>query len=228
MSGKNLFYIALVSAVFFLSPQSSDAAIPGNRVAATRYDVTVHKVELCTTNACAEAVQVGAGIKTFNIASQNAGADVGSYANAAGLPAGQTFTHVRLTIGMTFTIAGGGLDNGGQNCQTVNGNAAGDHTTVGTGTVGGAGTPMPLTVPNVGTNGIVQADYDVFNLTKQNGAATGTITFPLAAPFKIGANEPLIKVSFDTSSALGVVQTGAGTCAVFPQPPSVNISISAP
>lgn len=203
----------------------SRAVIPGTGVQATQYEITITQVELCTDAACGGSTVVGSGASTFDIAGVGAGADVGSYASTSGLPAGNTFTHVRVTINTAITIAGGGLDNGGQNCQTVTANAAGDHTTVGTGTVGGAGTPMTLTIPNVGVSTVVQSDYDAFNLSKANGAATATITFPLVSPFTVGASEPLVTVAFDTADALGALQTGAGTCAVFPRPPKVTIDI---
>lgn len=201
------------------------AAIPGNGVTATQYELSISQVELCTDSACASSVIVGSGATTFDISSVNAGANVGSYASTAGLAPNQTYSHVRVTIGTVITIAGGGNDNGGQNCQTVTGNAAGSAAGVGTGTVGGAGTSMALTIPNVGVSTVTQADYDGFNLSRTAGATTATITFPLTAPFTVGASEPLIQVTFDTSDALGVVQTGAGTCAVFPRPPSVTIDI---
>ena len=176
-------------------------------------------------SACGGSVIVGSGTTTFDISGVAAGADVGSYASTAGLGAGETYTHVRVTIGTVITIAGGGLDNGGQNCQTVTGNAAGNAAGVGTGTVGGAGTAMALTIPNVGVSTVVQSDYDGFNLSRAAGATTATITFPLTAPFTVGDSEPLVKVTFDTSDALGALQTGAGTCAVFPRPPGVTIDI---
>lgn len=208
-----------------LAAAPAHAVIPGTAVTATQYDITIQQVELCSDAACNASVIVGTGTSTFDIAGVNAGADVGSYASTSGLTAGDTFTHVRVTIGTAITIAGGGLDNGGQNCQTVTGNAAGGHAAVGTGTVGGAGTPMALTIPNVGVGGVTVADYAGFNMTKVNGAATAQITFPLVAPFTVGDAEPLVKITFDTTNALGALQTGAGTCSVFPRPPSVSIDI---
>ena len=222
---KALLLTSVLGGAAVLAPADLHAVIPGTGVTATQYDLTISQVELCSNAACGASVVVGSGNTTFDISSVSAGASVGSYASTAGLVAGETYTHVRVTISTAITIAGGGLDNGGQNCQTATGNAVGSAAAAGTGTVGGAGTAMALTIPNVGVGGSVQADYDAFNLTRAAGATTATITFPLTASFTVGASEPLVQVKFNTSDALGVLQTGAGTCAVFPRPPGVTIDI---
>ena len=211
--------------LLLLHAPGADAQIPGNGVEATQYEVSVSRVELCPDSGCNGAVIIGSGTKTFDIASAAVGADVGNYASISGLSPGETYSHIRVTIGTSFTIAGGGLDDGGQNCQTVTANAAGGHAGVGTGTVGGAGTAMVLTIPNVGVGGITLADYAAFNLTKDDNSATGTITFPLTSTYTVAAAEPLITVTFDTATGLGVLDAGGGNCSVFPRPPGVTITV---
>ena len=77
--------------------------------AATIYKVTMRKVELCTGSTgvdnCDNAVQlvIGSGDKVIDIAAVDAGAVAGSYGNAALLPLGVTYTHMRVTIDRKFT-----------------------------------------------------------------------------------------------------------------------------
>ena len=221
------FGLLAVGGLFLASP--ANAAIPGTTAAATVYNITVTKVELCGSSACTSPFVMGSGTQTFDIAGVSSGADVGGYVSTNGIPLYQTWSHVRVTISTTVSIAGQGTDNGAQACRTVTGQASGNHVGIGTGTVGaGAGTEQSLVIPNDTVGGMTTADYTAYNLSKTAGAGTATIVYPLASPYTCKGLAPRIEVKFDTGAALGLFQTGAGTCGVFPRPPVVTITATDP
>ena len=72
----------------------------------TKYEVTMKKVELCTSSACTTTTVLAEKDGTFDIASASAGADVGSWITGYALEVGTTYTHIKATISSTFTIRG--------------------------------------------------------------------------------------------------------------------------
>ena len=221
----NTFKIALWSVLgLALATGGAQATIPGTTAAADQYEVTVTKVELCRTSACSSPFVMGTGSKMFDIAAVSAGADVGQYVSTDGIPLYQTWSYVRVTISTTVSIAGEGTDNGAQACRTVTGQASGSHTNVGA----GQGTLQDLLIPNDNVSTLTTADYTTYNLSKTAGASTATVLYPLSSPYTCKGKAPRIEVKFDTGAALGLVQTGAGTCGVFPRPPVVTITASDP
>tara|TARA_B100001123_G_scaffold352572_1_gene404172 strand:- start:68 stop:901 length:834 start_codon:yes stop_codon:yes gene_type:complete len=70
------------------------------------YKVTMTRVELCTDGTCSTPTTLCNTSKTVDIASVNAGADIGSWCSMGGLPFGTTFSHVRVHVNRTFTIKG--------------------------------------------------------------------------------------------------------------------------
>ena len=125
--------ILIISIIFLTFIKSSFAARgTGN---AEVFKVTMKKMELCTgyqggdfhniTNDsfCNNPLVIGTGDKTVDIASVTAGAAAASYGNAALLPLGETYTHLRVTIDKKFTIkTSAAIDTGGSsdtdNCMT--------------------------------------------------------------------------------------------------------------
>ena len=107
---KNIFKIIVLAKIMLimLIVNSYAASTTG---AADVYKVTMKKVELCTASTgvtvCTGAVVIGEGDKVIDIAAANAGAVAGSYGNAALLPLGVTYTHMRVTIDRKFTISAG-------------------------------------------------------------------------------------------------------------------------
>ena len=98
---KLLFCVLLVN-FFFINP-----VIAGEVLATpTKYVTSMKKFELCTSSACTTTTLLGEKNQDFDIASATAGADVGSYISSFALEVGTTYTHVRATIGTTFTVAG--------------------------------------------------------------------------------------------------------------------------
>ena len=81
---------------------------------ATKYEVTMLKLELCTDaplvtefdTTCTGAVVVGTVNKVFDIASVNVGASVGQFISATGLPVGTTFKYAKPTFSRQFKMTG--------------------------------------------------------------------------------------------------------------------------
>lgn len=98
---------------------------------ATKYEITMKKMELCTgypdANAndvtCSGAVVLGEKSMTMDIASVGVGASVANFADISGLPMGTTYTHMRATLGKDFSMKGyAGSDDSGDSttcwCRT--------------------------------------------------------------------------------------------------------------
>jgi len=98
-----IFLVKLLLVLFIAN--SYAATVKG---AASVYKVTMKKVELCTgstgVTVCTGAVVIGEGAKTVDVAAVDAGAVAGSYGDAALLPLGETYTHMRVTIDRKFVI----------------------------------------------------------------------------------------------------------------------------
>ena len=126
--------LILIISIIFLTFIKSSFAARGTGDAAV-FKVTMKKMELCTgyqggdfhniTNSsfCNNPIVVGSGDKVVDIASVNAGAAAASYGNAALLPLGETYTHLRVTIDKKFTIkTSAAIDTGGSddtdNCMS--------------------------------------------------------------------------------------------------------------
>ncbi len=222
----------LVAVVASAAALPAVAAIPGTAARPTTYQVTVQKIELCQNATCTLPFVIGSGSASFNIASASAGADVGSYVNISGIPLHQTWTHVRVTISTTIGIGATWTDGDGDNCGTSNQAQASGHAAVYAASAGGTATVADFVIPNVGFSTIVQADYDGFNLSKTNGAATATVTYPLTGPYVCKGVMPRIEVRFNTDSAFGYIPGTAGgvgtACQAFPRPPDVTISVTDP
>ena len=114
-------FISNILILFFLSVYAY--AVTG---AADVYKVTMRKVELCTgstgVSSCDNAVVIGTGDKTVDIASVDAGVAAASYGEPALLPLGVTYTHMRVTIDRKFTIRNSTAIAAGENataCRTI-------------------------------------------------------------------------------------------------------------
>jgi len=225
-------YFIVASAVCAAVPLEVEAVIPGTAAQPSIYNVTITKAELCHSSACSNPFLLGAGNKSFNIASASAGADVGSFVDISQIPLFQTWTHVRVTISSTISVGGTWTDGDGDACGTSNAAQASGHAAVYSASAGGTAAAANFVIPNVGFSGITQADFDGFNLSKAGGAATATVLYPLSAPYVCKGVMPHIAVKFNTASALGYVagtNGGANTaCQAFPRPPDVSITVYDP
>ena len=112
---KKIFNIVVLSLAIFIFNIDIGLALATNGDADI-YKVTMRKVELCTgytvvdfddiltDAACHDAVVVGSGDKEVDIASVSAGMAAAAYGQAALLPLGATYTHVRVTVDKNFKI----------------------------------------------------------------------------------------------------------------------------
>ena len=112
---KKIFNIVVLSLAIFIFNIDIGLALDTNGDADI-YKVTMRKVELCTgytvvdfddiltDAACHDAVVVGSGDKEVDIASVSAGMAAAAYGQAALLPLGVTYTHVRVTVDRNFKI----------------------------------------------------------------------------------------------------------------------------
>lgn len=198
--------ILIVFALFLVSSSTAWAICPGAAAgcgAATRYDVDVQEVALCQDAACASNHVVGAGAKTFDIASAAVGAAIGAYANVDAIPVG-VYTHVRVVISRNFKISTAGVISG---CA--------------------AQTNATLSIPNTPNDG-----FDGLNglgpaLTWNDAAQTQVRViqaFPAPIAISKAGTRPAVTVKFNTQTGFMCINTPGAT--PFPAPPEVTFSVN--
>ena len=109
----NIFLKLVISSSMLLVSFTAAFADSGTGLA-TKYEVTMLKLELCTDaplateydTTCTGAVVVGTGNKVFDIASVNVGASVGQFISTTGLPVGTTFKYAKPTFSRKFKMTG--------------------------------------------------------------------------------------------------------------------------
>jgi len=219
---KKIFLILLFT---FLTLNKGYAATG----AATEYEITMKKVELCSDSTCTPSITVGDKDLAADIAASDAGATVGSYAPTSGIPAG-TYTHIRITLDRTFQITGSVVD-GGTTCTTDGGTDNDNDQMLDSGTGTATSTAMYL---------VDADDYDASdgsgggsNITISNANPTyassmtvsgdnAVMIYKLTEPYTRLLKAPVIKVSFNTENAIG----GDGNaCVMWIEEPYVSISI---
>jgi hypothetical protein len=227
---KKIFFILLFT--FFIIERGYTASDEGQP---TQYQVTMKKVELCTDLACSTTYTVGERDMDADIASVSAGADIGAYAPTTGIPPGIVYTHLRVTISRTFTITASISVDGGL-CRTDGGdNATATQMTVGASS--GTAVAETMYLVNAGSYGasdgtrdgaVGSSNIDV-DYSSPSSAKTMTVSgdnavmvYELTAPYQKTLRAPVIKVKFDTSTAVGVENTA---CAMYINEPSVTISL---
>jgi hypothetical protein len=195
---------------FFIFTSSAYAAcplsIPGAECGpATRYDVSVASVALCTEATCASPVTVGSGARVFDIASAAVGSAVGSYANMDNLSAG-SYTHVQTTVSRTFTVTGAAIIAAGvgANCP--------------------AQTAQALSVPNNNPGGL-DALMAAAGITWADPPAKTQLKIitALGSPLTLSKTSlaPSVSVKFGTQKGLMCIGVDS-----FPSPPDVNVSVA--
>ena len=98
-------FISILTILFCINFSSQVFAANAAGVASI-FKITLTKIELCTAvpldgkndTTCTGSTTVGTGNKEFDVASVDAGAQVGSFVSTAGLPIGTTFTHAKPTM----------------------------------------------------------------------------------------------------------------------------------
>jgi hypothetical protein len=216
---------------------SAYAAFPGTAGNATQYQVTIKKVVLCTASdgagSCSDPHTIGSGDKSFDIASAAAGGQVGSYANLTTLPI-TTYSYVQVTIDPAIVATGSGSD-GGLTCYT-SASGGGSVSVASSGSNTAPAQSTTIYVPHFGSYNAGTGATTLSASDFQTSGARGyidrpsdsevVITYALTAAYTVvRERRPTITVKFDVSSSLGFLRTGATTCSVFPEPPSVTITV---
>jgi len=251
---KFFAFIVLVKLLLVLFITSSNAATV--KGAASVYKVTMKKLELCTgstgVTVCTGAVVIGEGAKTVDIASVDAGAVAGSYGDAALLPLGETYTHMRVTIVRKFTVkTESAIDTTGTPDACVT-QAATD--TLYGDTEAARKFTHAITVADDGTaaemNTYLQNDSYIVctnaTCSANNGGSTNDYTDPtyatymeshdadtgtehvmiyaLTSPYTVPMKPPTVDISFGTQEAIGAVNVGS-RCMMIAFEPVCTITI---
>ena len=227
---KKIFFILLFT--FFIIERGYTASDEGQP---TQYQVTMKKVELCTDLACTAPYVVGERDMDADIASVSAGADVGNFAPTTGIPPGIVYTHLRVTISRTFTITASISVDGGL-CRTDGGdNATATQMTVGASS--GTAVAETMYLVNAGSYGAsdgtrdgavgssnIDIDYSSPSSAKSMTVSgdNAVMTYELVSPYQKTLRAPVIKVKFNTSTAVGVEDTA---CSMWINEPSVTIAL---
>jgi hypothetical protein len=215
---------------------------------ATKYEVTLKKIEFCTDSVCTTAHTLVTKTSPMDIASAAVGAEVGSYANTMILPPmGVTYTHMRSTVDRTLSITGYGASSGtaGLYCHT-DGSAGGKlayangtfAATAAAAAAAATASALEAPTPNVGLGYIIngttvaaadsswQMDYD------SGYAVSGddlTVITALTTPYAYYGQTPIIDISFATTAGVNSVEAGTGNasndCNLFPGAPVITITI---
>jgi hypothetical protein len=204
---------------------------------ATTYEITMQKMELCASGSsidstgasapvCIDPYVISTSTATFDIASVLAGAAIGNYANIGVLPAGTTYTHIRVTLTRRFDVAGLLSTSG---CRTDINDTTSSATSPGHGIRdSGTGTPQALYLADIGGYGgghPTAAEYwadGVEILSSTNFRFMHALTQSVAG----GGTPPTITISFNTLTALAGEWDGdSEQCLMFPAPPSAEITI---
>ena len=212
---KKIFFILLFT--FFIIERGYTASDEGQP---TQYQVTMKKVELCTDLACTAPYVVGERDMDADIASVSAGADVGNFAPTTGIPPGIVYTHLRVTISRTFTITASISVDGGL-CRTDGGdNATATQMTVGASS--GTAVAETMYLVNAGSYGAsdgtrdgavgssnIDIDYSSPSSAKSMTVSgdNAVMTYELTSPYQKTLRAPVIKVKFNTATAVGVEDT---------------------
>ena len=227
---KKIFFILLFT--FFIIERGYTASDEGQP---TQYQVTMKKVELCTDLACTAPYVVGERDMDADIASVSAGTDVGNFAPTTGIPPGIVYTHLRVTISRTFTITASISVDGGL-CRTDGGdNATATQMTVGASS--GTAVAETMYLVNAGSYGAsdgtrdgavgssnIDIDYSSPSSAKSMTVSgdNAVMTYELTSPYQKTLRAPVIKVRFNTATAVGVEDTA---CSMWINEPTVSIEL---
>ena len=237
--------------VLFIT-NSNAATVKG---AASVYKVTMTKLELCTASTgvtvCTGAVVLGEGEKVVDIAAADAGAVAGSYGNAALLPLGVTYTHMRVTVLRKFTVKTSAAIDTGETPDACVTQAA--TTTLYGGTEASRKFTHAITVADDGTaaeqnlyltndsylictnatcsatagstNDYTSPTYATY--MESHSADTGTehvMIYALTSPYTVALIPPTIDISFGTQEAIGAADVGS-RCLMLAFEPVCTITI---
>lgn len=206
------------------------------------YEVTVYRLVFCEQGSSLtdcqnpDEVEYRADGLTMDIASVDAGEVAGSFGNLSKLKFGKTYSHGEVILSRTFRIAGAGLSEDGEECQTDSASGSvGTKTALGNGATGlTPGTnPQTLLITNstsLGTNLNGTTAADGTGTDADDGAIDSTHDYvkyrwAFTAPFTMKNKVPTMYISFDVSAAVGFYATGGLDCdgdSVSSEQPSIT------
>ena len=252
---KKIFtFIVLVKLLFVLFIANSYAATV--KGAAEVYKVTMTKLELCTSSTgvtdCGDAVVIGSGQKTVDIASASAGAAAASYGEPAKLPLGQKYTHVRVTVLRKFTIKTAAAIDTTETPDACVTQAATD-TLYGGGGEAGRQFTHAITVADDGTaaemnvyltndsytictnatcsstssssNDYTSPTYATYMESHSNDiGAEHVMIYALTTPYTVSMQSPTVDISFGTQEAIGASNVGS-RCLMLAFEPVCTVTI---
>ncbi len=225
---NKLFYIFIFALLIF-----NKAYAASGKGEATKYQVTMKKVEICEDSACATSYTVGERDMDADIASVSAGADVGNFSPTTGIPIGTTYTHLRVTIDRTFRITGS-VTLTGDDCYT-DGTTKASKTQMPLGKTSGSAVSTRMLLVTAGNYGASDGTKDsANNITISYGSPTyassmsisgdtAIMIYKLESAYTAGLKPPVIRVKFDTSEAIGAENT---SCAMWVEEPKVTIALT--
>ena len=234
---KISFFLSLLVLFSFIANNAFAA-----KGAANVYKVTVYRLVFCgpgsSLTECANGDEVehrSAGL-TMDIASVDAGAVAGSFGNLSKLTFGKTYSHGEVILDRKFVIAGSGLSEDGEECQTDSASgSAGTKSALGNGATGltPATNEQTLYITNgssLSTNINGTTATDGTGTDADDGAvvdANDYIKFRWAfsEPFTMTNKIPAMYIEFDVSAAVGFYATGELACtgdSVFSEQPAIT------
>lgn len=197
--------------------------------AANVYEVTVYRLVFCeagsTLTNCSNPreVEYRADGLAMDIASVNAGEVAGSFGNLSKLKIGTTYSHGEVILGRTFKIAGSGLSDDDEECQTSsNAGHVGTKTALGNGATGltpgtNVQTLLITNSTSLGTNINGTTAADGSGTDADDGAIASAhdyikFRWAFAAPFTMTNKIPAMYIEFDVSAAVGFYAKGGLDC----------------
>lgn len=242
MNKLYIFTLSLIASLFSFAADWENQYGP-----ASQYTVTLKKMELCTDSSCSTTHTVAEATKSFDIASANIGAILGSYVNTISLPPkGVTYTHLRNTVDRTFTIKGYGLSADGSSSYCYTNGSAGSYTKMTPGTLA---TTEADAIANATATSVVSVNHTPSSggyVTAYRNGSDVNITFTysssamvdgdnmlyvvaLDSPYTYTGKVPVIDVSFGTQTAVTSMEAGGGDnsndCNIFPGDPNMRVVI---
>ena len=221
---KISFFLSLLVLFSFIANNAFAA-----KGAANVYKVTVYRLVFCDGDSAlancsnGDEVEHRSGGLTMDIASVDAGAVAGSFGNLSKLTFGKTYSHGEVILDRMFVMAGSGLSEDGEECQTDSASgSAGTKSALGNGATGLTPGTNEQTLYITNSSSL---STNINGTTATDGTGTdqadGTVVdandyvkfrWAFTAPFTMSGKIPTMFIAFDVSEALGFYATGGLDC----------------
>lgn len=183
---------------------------------------TVHISALAFAKAGGGIVPFHTGTSDFDIAAAAAGGTIGNYGQGEAMTPG-TYSGMQFTMGRSMTVIATGVDQS-QTCHT----AAGLGTIVYNGMTisqGSTDSSVPTTAQEISipVSSIITNDLERAGLTVlADGSLQGVLNFSSGNKIISSTNQTM-KLNFNVTNAVELFTTGAGTCVILPNAPSLTV-----